>query len=516
MIWHIAKKDFLDNFTSARFVIGFLLCLFLVPYTVYTGSRVYKTRMEQYHRDVKTADEIFSKAQVYGQIIPSVVIPPSPLSIFSKGISEQVGSKISLSNDMAPTFADGITTMYENRFLNRFFSLDFINILAIILSLVGVFLSYDIFSREKETGTLKLLLSHPVKRFDFFMGKVLGILMTFVPLLLICYLLVFLILWINPNIDLSANDYLRIIVLFIFSLLYLTFFIFLGSYISSKAKSSSSSLLINLFIWCILVFLWPNSMNYLGKSLSKTENYSVVKLNMSDIDAEFWKKYGELQQQAAKETGIQGHSCNVCSGWNYGMIMMCFTPMEYMKLERRCHELVAPVVLDYADKRWQLQKAYLDELYRQQHVVKYLSCISPAEILKYLSASLCKSDMETHVNYMNQARTYRQQFYDYYKKEAIYSSFNYFSPHKESEIPANWDEAGRMYEEWQKKAKPGSTFDLSTLGYVDINGLPRFAYQNKGIINGLSDHIWLLTGIIVICLLFIWITYRSFTRYDIR
>lgn len=171
MIWHIVKKDFLDNFTSARFVAGFLLCLFLVPYTVFTGTKVYESRVEKYQLDVKKADEIFTKAQVYAQIQPVEVIKPSPLNIFCKGISEQVGSQVNLSNGEVPTFATGITTMYENQFLNRFVSLDFVNILAIILSLIGVFLSYDIFSREKENGTLRVLLSNQVKRSDFFMEK---------------------------------------------------------------------------------------------------------------------------------------------------------------------------------------------------------------------------------------------------------------------------------------------------------------------------------------------------------
>ncbi|MDP3003029.1 MAG: ABC transporter permease subunit, partial [Bacteroidales bacterium] len=139
------------------------------------------------------------------------VIQPSPLNIFSKGISEQVGSQVSLNNNEVPTFATGITTMYENQFLNRFVSMDFINILAIIISLIGVILSYDIFSREKEDGTLKLLLSNRIKRSDFFLGKAGGILLTFIPLLLVCYILVFIILWISPSVSLSADDYARIL-----------------------------------------------------------------------------------------------------------------------------------------------------------------------------------------------------------------------------------------------------------------------------------------------------------------
>ena len=152
-----------------------------------------RSRVEKYRQDIRKSDEIFTRAQVYAQIQPVAVIPPSPLTIFSKGISEQIGNQANLEHIRIPAFATGITTMYENQFLNRFIKLDFVNILAIILSLIGVFLSYDIFSREKESGTLKLLLSNNVKRSDFFLGKVGGLLLTFIPLLLLCYILVMII-----------------------------------------------------------------------------------------------------------------------------------------------------------------------------------------------------------------------------------------------------------------------------------------------------------------------------------
>lgn len=515
MIWHIAKKDFFDNLTSARFIVGFLLCLFIVPYTVYTGARVYQSRIGLYQNDVRNADDMFKKSQVYAQIQPITVQPPTPLSIFCKGISEQVGRISQLRNDEVPSFATGVTTMYENQFLNRFVSLDFINILTIILSLLGVFLSYDIFSREKENGTLKLMLSNKLTRASFFMGKVVGIMITFIPLLLISYMLGLLILIFSPTVQLSGNDYLRILLLFVFSLIYLSFFIFLGSFISSKMRSSSSSLIISLFIWCFLLFLLPNAMSYLGKNLVKIDNYNIVQIGMNDINTEFWDKYNDLQKKVHDE-GLNSNGWNICSGYNYGPIMLCFTPRPNMQFERRMHELAAPLVLDYANKKWQLQKAYLDKLYRQQKMIKYLSCISPSEIMKYVSASLCKTSMESHVSFMEQSRNYRNAFFNYFKAKKIFSSYKYFAPENEADFPADWNEAGQKYSNWKANAKPNSTFDLSSLGYADTSDLPRFIYQEKSILNGLIDQLGLLTGLIVACIILFWLTYRSFLNFDVR
>ena len=45
MIWQIAKKDFLQNIISARFIIGFILCLFLIPFSILINIDDYGDRI---------------------------------------------------------------------------------------------------------------------------------------------------------------------------------------------------------------------------------------------------------------------------------------------------------------------------------------------------------------------------------------------------------------------------------------------------------------------------------------
>ena len=42
MIWLIAKKDFLLNLLSVRFIIGFVLCLLVIPFTVIVSVENYQ------------------------------------------------------------------------------------------------------------------------------------------------------------------------------------------------------------------------------------------------------------------------------------------------------------------------------------------------------------------------------------------------------------------------------------------------------------------------------------------
>ena len=124
--------------------------------------------------------------------------------------------------------------------------------------------------------------------------------------------------------------------------------------------------------------------------------------------------------------------------------------------------------------------------------------------------------MESHVYFMDQARIYREQFYNYYKQNKIFSSYGYFTPHKDEEIPKTQEEAEQMQAQWRAKAKPQSTFDISSLGYIRTEGLPRFTYHERGIVDGLSEQLWIFAGLIAACILLVWTTYRSFINYDVR
>jgi hypothetical protein len=138
MIWFIAKKEFRNSIVTAGFVVGLLLCLALIPYTVYTGIRTYENRLAQYETDVKAAEEVYGKSQVYSQVNPLVVKPVSPLSIFSRCISEQTGSKVKLDRKEKPVFSSDVVSLNENPFMGGFMPLDFATALTVLLSLPGV------------------------------------------------------------------------------------------------------------------------------------------------------------------------------------------------------------------------------------------------------------------------------------------------------------------------------------------------------------------------------------------
>ena len=99
MIWKIAKKEFLLNLVSARLSIGFLLCLFLILFTVTVNIDDYDSRMRVYCVDKANAENSFKYVRVYSYLRPEIVKPPQlPAAVSSMTFeAEQAESRTVLS-----------------------------------------------------------------------------------------------------------------------------------------------------------------------------------------------------------------------------------------------------------------------------------------------------------------------------------------------------------------------------------------------------------------------------------
>jgi ABC-type transport system involved in multi-copper enzyme maturation permease subunit len=519
MVWFIAKKEFRNNIVTPSFIAGLLLCLVLIPYTVYTGIQSYENRLARYELDIKAANTAYDNAPSYGSIEPLLVKPLSSLSIFCDGILEQTGSKVLIDKKQKPAFSSDIVSIEENPFMSAFMSLDFTMALAILLSLLGILFSYDMLSREKEQGTLKLALSHPVSRSTFFIGKIAGIFLTLLPILVICFLVVLLIIQFSPAVRFSAGDYGRIVALLLLSLVYFGFFVFLGGFISSRTKSSTSSIILNLFIWCFLLFLLPSAAAYLGKNITPASDYKQVEYNITEIDMTWWYKHSQEIQSKLKEefSGTEGSVYNIGLKWNYDgpQLIVSHAPKRTMEYERRRKELSNPILLKLCDDKWALQSEYLQKLYRQEKTVRYLSCLSPAGIFKYISALLCRTGLDSDVHFMNQARQFHDIYFGYFVQNRIFASYSYFTAADESTFTDDEEELKIRAEQF-KKNNPGRDIYHETLGTVDTGNLPRFTYTQLTLEKELLTHLWLVAGILIACILLFWLSYVSFIKYDVR
>lgn len=532
MIWKIAKKEFLLNLVSARFIIGFLLCLFLIPFTVTVNIDDYDSRMRVYRVDKANAENSFKNVRVYSQLRPEIVKPLEPLSIFCRGISGNVGNRVRIWLGDKPLFATGKAAIRDNPLLNSFFSIDFVGIIAIVMSLLALIFTYDACTREKEDGTLKLQLSNSLSRYKILLGKVLGVYLTILPIVLFCYILSFILILNSPNISFSASDWGRISLLFLASLLYFTVFIFIGLLISTRLKSSITSIIVCLFFWVFFVFVVPNLAVYMAESLKKVQSYDNLQYVLQDLDKEFQNKSGEYSET------LDAPDWNM--NWNMhrqsdGRLIVTGNTKSMMERYRKQHEFTEPLRIDYADKKWRLQRAYLDDLDEQKNFAEMISLISPSEVFRLVCASLCRTDAVSHYRFMERTRRYRNEFVDFLRDRKIFSSFIYFTPQPPEKF-LTADEIVRIrtggefntfdeFREWlkthtvtfvplRKVEIPGTNY--GEYPFLDLSDVPVFQWQSSNILADMMQVFIKATALILISVFLFYLSFLSFLRYDVR
>jgi ABC-type transport system involved in multi-copper enzyme maturation permease subunit len=204
------------------------------------------------------------------------VIRPTPLSIFTRGLEENLCR--SYERGLVGQINAGRKQQSVNDVFRLFTAPDLLYIIKVILSLCAMLFSYDIISGEKETGTLRQSLSNSLKRPILIFGKWIGGFISFILPFFVAVLLGTIFVILSPMIDMNTENSLQLGLFLLSSVIYLAVFFSLGLLISCLTHRSSTSLVISLFVWTILVFLIPNLGNILARQLVRIPSLQYFKL----------------------------------------------------------------------------------------------------------------------------------------------------------------------------------------------------------------------------------------------
>jgi ABC-type transport system involved in multi-copper enzyme maturation permease subunit len=175
MSWIVAQREFLDQFKSARFIIGLVLAVSVTLGGVLIATEDYEQRLKDYNAAPEALD--------VGWNFPKVFRRPSPFGILARGDGTRLGNRVDISSRLVPVrpknyssqtgqdpFREGQDPFSES----VMWSMDFVFVVKVILSLLVLFLMYDAVAGENERGTLPLVLAGSLGRGAFLTGKLLG------------------------------------------------------------------------------------------------------------------------------------------------------------------------------------------------------------------------------------------------------------------------------------------------------------------------------------------------------
>lgn len=288
MLRSIIRKEILLNLLSYKFSIVTILSTILILVSIFVMYRDYGLSRENY--------EILASEGA------AAVIPPTPLSIFAKGLDEN----LCRAHEMG--FGQRISASSKQQSVNDLFKLftvpDLLYIIKVILSLCAMLFAFDMVSGEKEAGTLRQSLSGSLGRPILIAGKWIGGFIGFILPFFIAVLLGTIFVTLSPMVDMNPGNWFKLGLFLLCGVIYLAAFFSLGLLISCLTHRSSTSLVLSLFVWAILVFLIPNLGNILARQFVEVPTVQQLELRRRQIAISAWQEVNRLELVRDRNTRL--------------------------------------------------------------------------------------------------------------------------------------------------------------------------------------------------------------------
>ncbi len=455
MFLTLIRRELLDNLMTFRFAAAVVIMLLLVVANTLVLINDYELRLADYNTAVEThrqelrlENKTYSDGMLsfWGTII--VDRPPNPLSIFNTGLDKRLGNEIKVSHIFTPTIWDANKHAANNPYFNILTSIDIVLIFQGILSLLALTFAYDAIAGEYEHGTLRLVLSHPVRRGYILFAKYIGAMVClFVPLLM-SLLLALILLTTSAMISLDTNDFLRIGGIILTSLIYLSLFYLIGVLISAITRRTSTALILSMFVWGFLVLVYPNLILTAVDTAPQADPEPAAYIRIKQM----WGELERERDQFLRNDPVPGES------WGFGVVnseghdfifsgredkpsrLLYYTYVgsEFETIDEKSESqvphaqnfygFIGPLTVNTVERTWLIRKPALEAIYvepanRGRMLLKF----SPAGLYDSATEAWAGTDLNGIQDFFTAAQNYRQAVVNHFYDEKIFASRQWFS-----------------------------------------------------------------------------------------
>ena len=234
----VAGKEFRDHVTSKRFLIIFAILMLLAIYSMVNGLNQYNQTLEDYKKNQQSIQQQdWFKQEV-------------------SDLQQQIRDAQAKNNtDLVQTLENQLNSLVNPTMPSMLYVFGNMNQYFVLIGMVlSVAIGFDLITKEREEGSLKSLLSHPIYRDAVINGKALGalaVLTVSIGAMMLVMIAIMLFYGIVPDMD----DTLRIIAYFVLALVYCAIFFGLALMTSTIAKSSAMSVLYVMAIVIAMVII---------------------------------------------------------------------------------------------------------------------------------------------------------------------------------------------------------------------------------------------------------------------
>ncbi len=390
MFWHITRREVLDNFRSLRLLLTFLLVILVMGMSglVFVGNyeRLVSDYSQNRNENLNELRERTKKPaplyQVTSYNAQKIYKVPIPLQFLAEGHEEDLPNMFYVK---AFRITGPQSRSRGNFMLWRFSTLDWTFVIGIIMSFAALILTYDGVSGERESGTLRLMLSCQISRATILFGKYIGAMISLAFSLVTGILLNLIIVNSSPFVSLGGVDWSKIAIVTGLSFVYISIFAFLGLLISSLARNSATSLIALLLVWAILVILIPSSGGLLASRLVEIPDQG--------------RMYAQAMR-AVWDAAISHPDRSGSPSFNW-------SPGESL-----------PRAIAMSNAWGKVFYGYISQLIRQVKLARKITRVSPKAIYEYACEGVAGTGLSHFESFFGQVRRYQEDLLWFVQTEA--------------------------------------------------------------------------------------------------
>ncbi len=530
----LVGKEVHDLILTLRFTVGTVIAVILAVMAAYIGSLDYNARLDSYQTKIKLNRQTLVETTVYSFLSPTLVRPPEPLSILNHGLEGRVGTDFQVSVDTENTEASGENR--GNEYLSVFSEVDLTVIVAVILGLLALLFTFDAVCGEREAGTLKLMMTYRLARWQVLLGKFLGAWLTLmIPAALAC-IASLLVMGSVAQVHFGAPEGLRIGMIFLLYALYLSLMLLIGLVLSSFFERSSIALVFATFVWFLFVTIVPNLATMIPDFVgNRASVYQTAQegLRQTDKDQEALLKDMKDPRQGFSFYYAINNSWRSFTGFECHLGDRKF----YDQLTDYFSKLV-PISLKSAARRADIWRQYIRYRYHQAALARGLSFLSPTAVFRNLAGYVSGTSDSDYAHFVDLASQYRRTFLDYLQRKKAFNSWRWFTsdpPDQDwswtvlltgksaDELTASGANPADVINniahspDFWKKLQQFEKDHMTGPGLrLPLGDLPAFTYQRTAIGTALVRTAPELLYLLVLNIVLFLVAYVRFVRYDVR
>ena len=498
----LLRREILAHLITFRFAVTMTVCLLLVVITTLIRIGDYEQRLAGYNTARNVHHEELSATRTYSFLRPKIDRPPNPLSIFNAGMDNRLGNTLRIYYTNVPVLWDAYSYGSDNLFINSFYRIELVSIFQLVLSLLALLFAYNAIAGERETGTLRLTMSHPVRRGSILAAKYLGAMTCLILPLIISFIIA--LIWIvsTGSIVFSGDDFLRIAGILLTSIIYLSAIYLIGLFISAWMHRTATALMLSLFVWVVLVLVYPSLSVFAVNQLT-----SPVDSRIFSAEKAIWQILRTVEKEGqeylmndeiegeSENFNMQGDRGGLHIGIGDGSTAMriefkaydwSFIHPESKKIIPhviRYHQFLTPLRFQAAEKIGLVRLPALEQLrFRRARIARNLLRLSPAAMYNLATQAWAGTDLYGVEDFFETARQYRRTLVNYFYDKDAFSSRQWFASDK---------------------------------GAINLDDLPRFVYQRADLWTNASRALHDLQLLLLLNVLLFLATFAIFVRQEI-